>query len=362
MYGLRLGWRDGASVVVAEEAAGGERDGLYPVANTELREETSHLSLDGVLADVKVRGELRLVIPVGSMASSSLSRSVSPASRPGQRSSSGIAARCERWVSMTVSPRLTARMPSTIWIAGTAFEMNPRAPASKRARTAATWSEKLNTMMAPFVGSATSSRTRPKRSSSPYVSRSVMSTARQQTLGHQAQSGPPAKLEQAERLHVNLESLKQQARSHPAAEAGSLQQMEANRARSCQAAQRTRRGSDGIGSCSRNRRAAAVKLTIDGASVAASSRHAIRRRAEIAIPGWGPVGTDAATRAGNRCDKPSLRTSNARSSPIWRVWHRGERMRSAARSTARAGRGSKRYATGTETHQTRTRPRRTRWT
>ena len=47
--------------MVAQETAAGERDGLYPVANAELREETSHLSLDGVLADVKVRGEL----PVG---------------------------------------------------------------------------------------------------------------------------------------------------------------------------------------------------------------------------------------------------------------------------------------------------------
>src|SRR2546429_4403450 len=44
--------------MVAEEATAGERDGLYPVANTELREQASQLRLDGVLTHVEVRGQL----------------------------------------------------------------------------------------------------------------------------------------------------------------------------------------------------------------------------------------------------------------------------------------------------------------
>jgi hypothetical protein len=118
-------------------------------------------------------------MPVGRRASSSLSRSESRKSRPGQRSSGAIVVSRDRWTNVTRSPRVAARMPSTICAAGIALEMKPRAPARTSEFASAASSEKLKTMMAPFAGSEASSSTRARiEFASPYVSKSVTSTVR----------------------------------------------------------------------------------------------------------------------------------------------------------------------------------------
>ena len=80
---------------------------------------------------------------------------------------------------MTRSPRAAALMPSTICVAGVAFEMNPHAPAAIAAFAIARSSAKLNTTIAPFEGSEAIACTCSRIPvASPYVSNSVTSTAR----------------------------------------------------------------------------------------------------------------------------------------------------------------------------------------
>lgn len=101
-------------------------------------------------------------------------------------------------------------------------------------------------------------------------------------------------LKQAEQAACEVEALKRQLREHPAPENALLDAMEKNRHQCTQ--QHAKLHAEAIAvTLVTDQGAARAKLTVDGKPVpqgesgtgTESSRHAIRRHAEIAIPGWG---------------------------------------------------------------------------
>ena len=111
-------------------------------------------------------------------------------------------------------------------------------------------------------------------------------------------------LERAEETARDLETLKKQAREHPAPDAETIQKLEGNRTRAGQARADLEAAAITV-MLSPEPGAAVPRLAIDGAPAVEARpaaeetalRRLVRRRAEIAIPGWGRVelarGSDA---------------------------------------------------------------------
>jgi len=111
--------------------------------------------------------------------------------------------------------------------------------------------------------------------------------ARQQALGYHSQrQSAREKLEQAERLHATLESLKKLARTNPAPEPTRLKQLEENRADVAKLRNELDAAAITL-SLTPDPNVDAAQLTIDGAAVPSATHHSIRRSAAITLPGWG---------------------------------------------------------------------------